>query len=203
MRADARDNRRRILEAAREVFTARGLEVPMATIARRADVGVATLYRHFPARQALVTAVFEGQLAECLSVIDEGLADPDPWRGFRTVVENLAAAQATGHGRTEGMFTQFGGTPDFERRRARAERDFAELTRRAKASGHLRPDFTRADLTLLMMTSAGITAPTPEAEIAAARRHVGFLLQSFQSDQPLPPPAPLGLYCVPEDPRAR
>lgn len=196
LRADARGNRLRILDAAREAFTTRGEDVPVAAIARRAGVGVATVYRHFPTRRDLITAMLEQQITRCLAVVDDGLADPDPWRGFRVVLEKLSAMQVTGPGLTEGVLAEFGGSPEFERRRERAERDFAELVRRAKATGHLRPDFDRADLTLLMMTSSGITATSPDAALAASRRLVGLLLGSFQSGLPLPPPAPLGLYGV-------
>ena len=54
LRADARRNRERVLAAARAVFAEHGIDAPMATVARRAGVGVATLYRHFPTRDALV-----------------------------------------------------------------------------------------------------------------------------------------------------
>jgi AcrR family transcriptional regulator len=57
LRAEARDNRERILEVARAVFAADGLNVPMREIARRAEVGPATLYRRFPAKEALVTGI--------------------------------------------------------------------------------------------------------------------------------------------------
>ena len=59
MRADAERNRERILVAARDAFAERGIDVPMDEIARQAGVGVATLYRRFPARSDLVAAAFE------------------------------------------------------------------------------------------------------------------------------------------------
>ncbi|WP_046086626.1 helix-turn-helix domain-containing protein [Streptomyces antioxidans] len=69
MRSDAASNHRRVLEAARTLFVSRGLDVPMATIARRAGVGVATLYRRFPTREALVTEVFSDEFAVCATVV--------------------------------------------------------------------------------------------------------------------------------------
>ncbi|MDQ3787939.1 MAG: TetR/AcrR family transcriptional regulator, partial [Actinomycetota bacterium] len=98
LRADARLNRDRILDAARQAFAARGLDVPMAAIARRAGVGVATLYRRFPTREALITAVFGDQLTHCLSVVDDALADPDPWRGFCSAIERVCAMQVADRG---------------------------------------------------------------------------------------------------------
>jgi AcrR family transcriptional regulator len=98
LRADARQNRDRIVEVARALFAERGLDVPMAAIARRAGVGVATLYRRFPTKESLVAEVFADQFAACVSVVDEALADPDPWRGFCTLVEKVCAMQAVDRG---------------------------------------------------------------------------------------------------------
>ncbi|SEG97156.1 DNA-binding transcriptional regulator, AcrR family [Nonomuraea solani] len=197
LRADARQNRDRILEAAREAFAARGLDVPMAAIARRAGVGVATLYRRFPSRESLVTEVFADQLTECVSVLDEALADPDPWRAFQKGIEKLCAMQVTDRGFTAAFLTAFPGAADYERARARAEAGLAELVRRAKATGRLRADFAVADLTLLLIANCGIAESVPDGA-AASRRLVAYLLQSFRAENaaPLPPPPPLALDYV-------
>lgn len=65
LRADAQDNRDRVLEAARALFAERGIDVTMRQIARRADVGPATLYRRFPTKQILVDEAFEYELRSC------------------------------------------------------------------------------------------------------------------------------------------
>lgn len=72
LRSDALDNRERILDAARALFSADGLNVPMREIARRAGVGPATLYRHFPTKQMLVADAFADQLRACRAIVDEG-----------------------------------------------------------------------------------------------------------------------------------
>lgn len=82
MRADARRNYQRLLEAGREVLTERGSEASMEEIARRADVGVGTLYRHFPRRIDLVEAVYREDvdgLVELAGTLNER---PDPWQGL-------------------------------------------------------------------------------------------------------------------------
>ncbi|CAM3337706.1 helix-turn-helix domain-containing protein [Kibdelosporangium persicum] len=66
LRSDARDNRDRILVAARTAFAADGIDVPMREIARRAGVGPATLYRRFPTKEALVTAAFVSAFAHTM-----------------------------------------------------------------------------------------------------------------------------------------
>ncbi|WP_436764423.1 TetR/AcrR family transcriptional regulator [Streptosporangium sp. V21-05] len=208
LRVDALHNRERILGAAREAYATLGLGVPMAAIARRAGVGVATLYRRFPTRESLITEVFADQMEACVSVVDDALADPDPWRGFRTVIEKVCAMQAANRGFTAAFLTAFPDAVDHERERVRAERGFAELTRRAKATGRLRADFEQADLTLLLMANSGIVAESAEDALTASRRLVAYLLRSFQADHldrdvPLPPAPPFELRHMRGFPPAR
>ncbi|MEV0194908.1 helix-turn-helix domain-containing protein [Nonomuraea sp. NPDC050691] len=195
MRADARHNRDRIVEVARELFAGRGLDVPMAVIARHARVGVATLYRRFPTKEALVTEVFAGQFAACVSVVDDALADPDPWRGFCAAIERVCAMQAVDRGFSAAFVAAFPDAVDIEQERDRAIQGFAELTRRAKAAGQLRADFAPDDLVLLLMANCGVIAGSTETAQAASRRLVAYLLGAFRAEQagPLPPPAPLNL----------
>jgi AcrR family transcriptional regulator len=199
LRADAMHNRVRIVEVAREAFAELGIEVPMAEIARRAGVGVATLYRRFPTKESLITEAFTDQIRECAMVVHNALADPDPWRGFCTVIATVCEMQAVDKGFTAAFITSFPDAIDFGRERAGAERDFAELTRRAKAAGMLRADFVRDDLTLLIMANSGIVAESAEATAAASRRLVAYLLQSLRADraEPLPPSIPLGMAHIP------
>jgi AcrR family transcriptional regulator len=203
LRADAQHNRDRIVAVAQALFAERGLDVPMATIARHAQVGVATLYRRFPTREALVTAVFADQFRACVSVVDDALADPDPWRGFRTVVEKVCAMQAADRGFGAAFVTAFPGVVDVEHARDRALRGFAELTRRAKLSGHLRPDFTTDDLALVLMANHGIVTGSVKTSVAASRRLAAYFLDAFRADhtgaEPLPRPVPLDLFQVLQD----
>lgn len=193
LRVDALANRNRVLAVAREVFAAEGLDVPMTAIARRAGVGVATLYRRFPTKDALVTAVFAEQFASCTSVVHQALEDPDPWRGFCVVVGQVCAMQASDRGFSAAFLAAFPDALPVARERARAEEALAELVRRAKATGRLRADFVVDDLVLLLMANGGIDAGSAEATLAASRRLVAYFLQAFQSDGPLPPATPLGL----------
>ncbi|MFB4195767.1 TetR/AcrR family transcriptional regulator [Streptomyces carpaticus] len=180
LRADARHNRERILAAAGAVFAERGIDVPMTTVARRAGVGVATLYRRFPTRDALVAEVFSGQLATCVQVLDDALTDPDPWDGFRTLVERLFALQVAERGFTAAVVSRFPHHPELARQRARAGRDLAELVRRAQAAGRLRADFRPADLLLALRANCGIVESSSGEPAAASRRLAGYLLDSFR-----------------------
>jgi AcrR family transcriptional regulator len=191
LRADAEQNRERVLVAAREAFAEAGLDVPVAEVARRAGVGVATLYRRFPAREDLITAVFDDKMSAYVLAAEEALADPDPWRGFGAYVETLCAMQAADRGFTEVLTNTFPMAKGFEAKRRRAYEAFSELVARAQAAGRLRPDFTHQDLVLVLMANAGVVAATEETLPGAWRRPLAFLLQSFDArntDQL--PPAP-------------
>lgn len=193
-RADARENRERILEAARAVFAAEGLGTPMRAIARRAEVGPATLYRHFPTKEALVTEAFAGQLRACRDIADEGLADPDAWRGLRVAIEKLFELHARDRGFTAAFMAAYPRAIDFAAERDRALRAITELTGRAKASGHLRRDFVPDDLLLVLMANNGIQAPSPKARVAASRRFAALAVQALRASPdaaPLPPAARL------------
>ncbi|SNY23602.1 TetR/AcrR family transcriptional regulator [Paractinoplanes atraurantiacus] len=180
MRSDARDNRERILAAAREVFAADGLDVPMREIARRAEVGPATLYRRFPTKQALITEAFTEQMYACYAVVDEGLADPDAWRGLRMVVEKLFVL----HAEDRGFARAFTDTAARERGVA----SLAELLHRAKAGGHLRPDVTVDDLILVLVANSGLRATSATTRVAASRRFAELTLRAFAtSPDPGPP----------------
>ncbi|TMR93984.1 TetR/AcrR family transcriptional regulator [Nonomuraea basaltis] len=198
LRADARQNRDRIVEVARELFADHGLDVPMAAIARHSHVGVATLYRRFPTKASLVTEVFADQFKACVSVVDDALADPDPWRGFCTAIEKVCTMQAADRGFSTAFIAAFPDAVDVEQERYRAIQGFAELTRRAKATGRLRADFAQDDLALLLMANGGIITESTEAALAASRRLVAYMLSAFRAEQaePLPPPAPLDLRDV-------
>lgn len=190
LRSDARDNRERILDAARSVFVAEGLEVPIREIARRAEVGPATVYRHFPTKELLIAEAFTDQMLACRSIVDDGLADPDPWRGFCAAVERLCELQARDHGFTAAFMSTFPHAMDFAAIRTASLVGAAQLIRRAKDSGSLRADVVLDDLILTIMANNGIHADTPAARLAASRRFAAHMLRAFRADPasaPLPP----------------
>ncbi|MEW2516828.1 TetR/AcrR family transcriptional regulator [Actinacidiphila alni] len=196
LRSDALDNRERILEAARAVFAADGLNVPMREIARRAGVGPATLYRRFPTKEALVTEAFMEQLSACHAIVAEGLADPDPWHGFCLVIEKICELHARDRGFTAAFMSAFPHAIDFATGRDYAMKAIGELARRAKADGRLRDDFVLDDLILVLMANGGIHAASRAARVAASRRFAALAVQAFGAAPehgPLPPAARLAL----------
>ncbi|MCG5458064.1 TetR/AcrR family transcriptional regulator [Micromonospora sp. PSH03] len=194
LRSDALDNRERILEAARAVFAVDGLDVPMREVARRAGVAPATLYRRFPTKEMLVTEAFTEQMYACRGVVDEGLADSDPWHGFCLVIEKMCELHARDRGFTAALISTFPKAVDFEARREYALRAIDELARRAKDAGRLRPDFVLDDVILVLMANSGIHATSPTTQVSASRRFAALAISAFQASpdvSPLPPVARL------------
>ncbi|MER5433269.1 helix-turn-helix domain-containing protein [Streptomyces sp. NPDC002588] len=199
LRSDALDNRERILDSARTLFAAEGMNVPMREIARRAGVGPATLYRRFPTKQALVSEAFAEQLRACHTIVEEGLADPDPWRGFCRVIERTCELYAHDRGFTEALMSAFPDAMDFAAGRAHTLSAVAELARRAKEAGRLRPDFVLEDLILMVLAHRGIHTASAAARVAASRRFAALAIQAFRVSEehaPLPPAARLA-FAVP------
>jgi AcrR family transcriptional regulator len=197
LRADAQRNRARVIHAAREVFAERGLDASTNEIARRAGVGVATLFRRFPTRDSLVGAVFADKMSAYVRAIDEALADPDPWHGFCVYIEEVCRMQADDRGFADVLTLTFPTAKALEAERDRAAASLAELLDRAKAAGQLRKDFVHQDVPLILMANAGVVTATRDTAPEAWRRLVGYLLQSFatRAIQPLPdPPTPTQMY---------
>jgi AcrR family transcriptional regulator len=194
LRSDALDNRARILEAARALFSADGLDVPMREVARRAGVGPATLYRRFPTKQALVAEAFAEQLNACRAVVDEGCAEPDPWRGLCLVIEGICELHARDRGFTEAFLSSYPETTDVAAGREYTVTAVASLARRAKEAGRLRSDFVMDDLILVLMANKGIHTASAATRVTASRRFAALAIQAFEAcpeHAPLPPAARL------------
>lgn len=196
LRSDARDNRERILAVARAAFAADGLDVPIREIARRAEIGVATVYRHFPTKEVLLSEALADQLASCRAIVAEGLDADDPWHGFSQVIENLMTVHALDRGFARAFTSKIPQVEDFAAERDRTLRLLLELIRRAQQAGSLRADVVLEDVSLVLMANEGIRAQSPEMRVAAARRFAALVLQSFKAGpaaHPLPPPVRLPL----------
>lgn len=199
LRADAERNRERIVKAARRLYASEGLSVSMASVAREAGVGKATLSRRFTTREDLINAVFADRMDGYATAITEALADPDPWHGFTRYIEAVCAMQAADRGFADVLVMTLPAAKALEARRAESYQGFLELISRAKATGHLRTDFVAEDLVILLMANAGVIAATGDDAPDGWRRLVGQMLRAFASpDSPLPPmpdaPTTLALY---------
>jgi AcrR family transcriptional regulator len=190
LRVDAERNRARIIDAAREAFAEQGIDAPIHDIAKRAGVGVGTLYRRFPTRDDLVAAAFLEEMRAFADGIDAALADPDPWSGFCGYVERLCAMQSGDRGLCEVLTITFPALRKFEAARRKAYTGFTKLIARAQAVGALRADFVPEDLIMLLMANAGVVAGAGQNAPRASPRLIGYLLQAFAAPGggKLPPP---------------
>lgn len=193
MRSDGARNRSGILSSARELFATRGVDVTMRAVARHAGVGPATLYRHFPTREALVRAAFTEEISICEVLTGEALADPDPWRGLQAVIHEVTLLQAASRGFAAALFDEPPDAPEATDKRIRTLHNLRELVGRAQESGDLRPDLTSSDLIMLIRASDSLLAVSPEA----SRRLVALLLQAFTSrTSELPAAVPIAVLGV-------
>ena len=101
LRVDAARNRQRVLAAAAEVFAERGLDVSLDEVAHAAGVGVGTLYRRFPNKEALVEALFEDKVQNMVVLAHEAEAFEDPWAGFVYFIEHALERQVRNRGLRE------------------------------------------------------------------------------------------------------
>lgn len=193
LRSDAERNRARIIEAARTVYRREGLSASMASIARAAGVGIATLFRRFPTASDLVAAVFEEAMEANRKAALAAHGAPCAWDGFRAYIETVCALQADNRGFAEVLAMSFGAAKGMERARQEAFEAFTELVARAKAEGRLQPDFVGEDLPILLMANAGVLAVAGDAAPEASRRLVGQMIRGFAvgpTEALAPAPAP-------------
>jgi AcrR family transcriptional regulator len=180
LRADATRNRVAILTAARQVFAEQGLRAPLEEIARRAGVGIATLYRRFPTRERLVAAALIEKITQFEMAASLALAEPDPWDGFAGLVRRICELQADDRGLSDLLSMTLPASEEVEQLRAKAHGHVAELVARAKASGRLRPDFAAEDLLLVLIANSAVAHVTGPDAPDAWRRFVELILDAFQ-----------------------
>jgi len=146
-RADAVKNRRRILEAAEEVFAAHGVSAPVDLVAEQAGVGVGTLYRHFPTKESLIEAIVVTRVQD-LAAATAGFADaPEPGEAFFAFLRQFARQASN----KRDLFDALGDAGVDVKARcasqfAQLERGIDGLLHRAEAAGAVRDDITTNDV---------------------------------------------------------
>ena len=140
LRADARRNRDKVLAAAREAFTENGAATSLEAIARRAGVGIGTLYRHFPTRQALLEAVYVDEVEQLAKAAGE-LSAMEPWPALEAWLVRLGAYLVTKHALANELLNYVDTNADvFAACRSDLFAAGEPLLQRAKGAGVVRPD---------------------------------------------------------------
>jgi AcrR family transcriptional regulator len=160
-RADARRNYEKVLAAAREAFAEGGDSTALEEIARRAGVGIGTLYRHFPNRQALLEALYVDEVEEvCRSAAE--LEQVEPWEALRAWFERFIGYIATKQALASELMNYV--ERDAQVFRTSREALFTAggpLLERAQAAGVVRPDVEIADVIQMVIAIAKIPAADP------------------------------------------
>jgi AcrR family transcriptional regulator len=190
LRRDAQANRERIVAAARAAFAEEGLDVPVERIARRASVGMGTLYRHFATKQDLADAVLEDAFDEFIRAAEQASTADDAWSGFCGFLEHVFALNAENRALKDIIATREHGQARAEAMRRRVRPLVRRLIERAQEQGALRPDFTPEDMPLVLWSGSRVIDATAGIAPGLWRRHLGFMLDGLRADAASPLPHP-------------
>lgn len=189
VRADAQRNRERLLRAARESFATDGDKATLEAIARDAGVGIGTLYRHFPTREALVEAVYRAELARLCAGAAELLAVHPPDVALRHWMDRFAdylAAKREMAGALRALFAS--GAVKSPESRAEMSTAVMSMLSAGVSDGTLRDD-VRADDVVASMVGVFLACGRPDQR-EQARRMLDLLMDGLRRCSP--PPAPAG-----------
>jgi len=183
LRADARDNRRRLVEAARDVLIERGPAAPLDEIARRAGTGIATLYRHFPDRQALIRDVILDTLLRTNDEARQAASEePDPFRALARYMHRAIDV------RTAAVIPALLAESPLDEDEIKQARQtgsalLEELVGAAHRAGTLRGDVTSGDIGLLIVRLSRplLGGFPPETNNNLSHRHLDLLIDGLRS----------------------
>jgi AcrR family transcriptional regulator len=188
-RADARRNREAVIAAARMLFADRGLDAQIPDVAKAANVGVGTVYRHFPAKDDLIAALVTERFERLADAARESLESTDPWEGFAQFIRFAGQIQADDRALCEVM----GSRPHLMDSAARAAGlpELAEqLVARAQRSGQLRADLQWEDVPMIACGLGSATNAAPAPSSGRWPRLVEIILDGLRApgSAALPPP---------------
>jgi AcrR family transcriptional regulator len=184
LRQDAARNRVKILNAARAVFAEHGTDVCVEVVAHRAQVGVGTLYRRFPTKEALIEAVVDEVLQDVLAAAEAALESESAADGFAEYLRAVGQLQFE----HVGCLTRLWNHPG-EERRIRIESVSRALLARAQSAGAVRADLVHEDVIVLFWSLRGVIEATASVSPDAWQRHLEMLWCSLTpGGQPLSHP---------------
>jgi len=169
LRADARRNRERLLEVAVEAFTTPGRDVSLEAIAKAAGVGIGTLYRHFPTREALVEAAYRNEVARLCDVVPDLLAAAPPDQAMRTWMDRFVDYMTAKRGMLDTLraIVASGGDP-FAETKGRMRGAVEEFLTAGAEAGTLRSDLAAEDV-LAALSGVTLAAGGPDQRDQAGR----------------------------------
>ncbi len=166
LRRDAQRNRDRIRAVARELFAADGVETSLEDVAHAADLGVGTVYRHYPTKDALLDELFEEKIDQLATYAEDAADEPDPWAAFTGFLEHLAEAFAENRALEDILLHPERGRQRVALAKERLGVPVLAIVDRAKAAGVLSPAFEPSDVGMIHTMLAAVIrethARTPE-----------------------------------------
>jgi AcrR family transcriptional regulator len=174
MRSDALKNRERLLVAAGQVFEEKGLEASVADVARVAGVGMVTLYRRFPSKEALIDALVSEVLEATIAMAEDAAARPDG-----TGLEHFLQASSKYQAEHLGCLPKLWNSDHHLVRSAREL--IADLLTDAQAHGRVRLDLTSTDISLVMWSIRGVLETTGSNAPEAWKRHLDLLVAGMRT----------------------
>jgi AcrR family transcriptional regulator len=196
LRRDAELNRQRILRAAAEVFTERGLDVTLDDVAHRAGVGVGTVYRRFPTKQALAEALFVDKLDAVAAIAEEAMANPDSWEALAGFLERATELVAADRGLRQILMSATYATERIDQARARLQKVGTRLVERAQQDRVVRADLQPSDMPLIEFMLATASDYAWHVRPGIWRRYLTLILDGLrparQGTTALPEPALTG-----------
>ncbi|MCV7229998.1 TetR/AcrR family transcriptional regulator [Mycolicibacterium komossense] len=169
-----------MLQAARELFAAKGLEATLNDVAHHANLGVGTVYRRFATKEELIDAIFEDSIDEIVTLAETALTQQNSWDGFVWFVEQLCERTATDRGLREMVYSKAYGGRRVEVSRLRLDPPISRLVERACADGYLRPDVMPADMPIISLLAGTVSEWAGHVEPELWRRYVGLMLDGMR-----------------------
>jgi AcrR family transcriptional regulator len=184
LRRDAAENREKLIDAATRVFAERGLDATVEEVAREAGVGMGTLYRRFPHKQALVDELVGGVRRDLLALA-RSAAERTDGRGLEELLVAAGELQAAQPGCLQQLWTH----SDAELASMREFRELlVEVLGAAQQSGRVRADVVTTDITMLFWSVRGIIETTRNVAPGAWRRHLELLVAGLRPPGPFDAP---------------
>lgn len=192
LRRDAERNRRRMLAAARELFAERGLAATLDDVARRAGLGVGTVYRRFPNKESLIDALFVSRIEDIGTMALAALEEPDPWQALSGFLTALCEVFTSDRGLREVMLGAGVGRVNLDGARDRLRPAASRLVSRARRAGVLRPEIRAQDLPTIALMISAISQYTGHVHPDLWRRYLVVVLDGLRAGPGQPadmPPA--------------
>jgi AcrR family transcriptional regulator len=187
LRADAARNRQRLIDAAAEVFAARGLDATLDDIARHAGVNVATAYRHFANKHELAREFLQQCVDRSAAIAEAAAAEPDPWAGLTLFLQRSLEMISSNRALVD-VLTRAYGAEYFDELLTRTFGPLGQLLARGRDAGTVRADVTATDFAPIMEMLSAITALGVPG---LPHRYIGLILAGLRpSAEPLPDEAP-------------